>query len=159
MLSKALGSRTVMSGSISKSKNDPSESLQMMERPLMTPDELKAIPKGSFIVMKTGFHPVQTQLRLYLDSGIHFGKPYILPEKSARKVAYADKSSPVWSITESYPRQNQSERRAKEQQKAEKEAPTHTDKAAESTAVVETTDYTEDKKPTPYNIDGGGGGP
>ena len=148
-----------MSGSISKSKNDPSESLQMMERPLMTPDELKAIPKGSFIVMKTGFHPVQTQLRLYLDWGIRFGKPYILPEKSARKVAYADKSSLVWSITESYPRQNQSERRAKEQQKAEKEAPTHTDKAAESTAVVETTDYTEDKKPTPYNIDGGGGGP
>ena len=58
-----------------------------MERPLMTPDELKAIPKGSFIVMKTGFHPVQTRLRLYFDWGITFGDPYILPEKSARKVA------------------------------------------------------------------------
>ena len=128
-----------------------------MERPLMTPDELKAIPKGSFIVMKTGFHPVQTQLRLYLDWGIRFGKPYILPEKSARKVAYADKSSLVWSITESYPRQNQSARKAKERQEAEKETPAP-DKAVEITSDAETTDYTDDKKPTPYNLNGGGDG-
>lgn len=46
-LSKSLGSRTVLSGSVSKGKNDPSQSLQMIERPLMTPDELKSIPKGS----------------------------------------------------------------------------------------------------------------
>lgn len=46
VLSKALGSRTVLSGSVSRSKDNPSESLQMMERPLMTADELKAIPKG-----------------------------------------------------------------------------------------------------------------
>lgn len=52
VLSKVLGSRTVMSGSISRGKNDPSQSLQMIERPLMTPDELKSIPKGHFIVMK-----------------------------------------------------------------------------------------------------------
>lgn len=55
-LSKALGSRTVMSGSVSRSKNDPSQSLQMIERPLLTPDELKSLPKGDFIVMKTGVH-------------------------------------------------------------------------------------------------------
>ena len=47
-----------MSGSISRSKNDPSQSLQMMERPLMMPDELKSLPKGQFIVMKTGTHPM-----------------------------------------------------------------------------------------------------
>ena len=47
--SKALGSRTVMSGSVSRSKNDPSQSLQMIERPLLTPDELKSLPKGDFI--------------------------------------------------------------------------------------------------------------
>lgn len=69
-LSKALGSRTVLSGSVSRSKNDPSQSLQMMERPLMTRDELKSIPKGSFVVMKTGTHPMQTKLRLFLDWGI-----------------------------------------------------------------------------------------
>lgn len=102
-LSKALGSRTVMSGSISKSKNDPSESLQMMERPLMTADELKSIPKGEFIVMKTGSHPMRTRLRLFLDWGITFGDPYILPERAARQVAYADRNALMKSIRTKYP--------------------------------------------------------
>lgn len=91
VLSKALGSRTVMSGSISRSKNDPSQSLQMMERPLMMPDELKSLPKGQFIVMKTGTHPMQTRLRLFLDWGITFDNVYEVQEKAERKVAYADK--------------------------------------------------------------------
>lgn len=103
VLSKALGSRTVMSGSISKSKNDPGESLQMMERPLMTADELKSIPKGEFIVMKTGSHPMRTRLRLFLDWGITFGDPYVLPERSARQVAYADRNALVGSILAKYP--------------------------------------------------------
>ena len=90
-LSKALGSRTVMSGSISRGKNDPSQSLQMIERPLMTPDELKSMPKGSFIVAKTGVHPMQVRPRLFLDWGIRFGKPYQVPEKAQRPVAYASK--------------------------------------------------------------------
>jgi type IV secretion system protein VirD4 len=37
-LSKALGSRTDMPGSVSRSRNNPPESLKMIERPLMTPD-------------------------------------------------------------------------------------------------------------------------
>ena len=91
ILSKALGSRTVLSGSVSRGKNDPSQSLQMIERPLMTADELKSIPKGHFVVMKTGTHPMQTRLRLFLEWGITFGEPYILPEKAARTVAYASR--------------------------------------------------------------------
>ena len=93
VLSKALGSRTVMSGSVSRGKNDPSQSLQMMERTLMTPDELKSIPKGSFVVMKTGTHPMRTKLRLFLDWGIRFGEPYTVEEKAHRKVVYADKNT------------------------------------------------------------------
>ena len=90
-LSKALGSRPVMSGSISRGKNDPSQSLQMIERPLMTPDELKSMPKGSFIVAKTGVHPMQVRLRLFLDWGIKFDKSYEVPERAQRPVAYASK--------------------------------------------------------------------
>ena len=91
VLSKALGSRTVMSGSISRGKNDPSQSLQMIERPLMTADELKSLPKGNFVVMKTGVHPMKTKLELFLDWGITFDKAYETEEKSHRKVYYADK--------------------------------------------------------------------
>ena len=102
-LSKALGSRTVMSGSISKGKNDPTQSLQMIERPLMTPDELKTMPKGGFIVMKTGVHPMQVQLRLFLDWGIRFKKPYEVPEKAQRKVAYANKDELEKAILKKHP--------------------------------------------------------
>ncbi len=38
-------------------RGEGSRTLQMMERPLMTPDELKSLPKGEFVVMKTGTHP------------------------------------------------------------------------------------------------------
>lgn len=91
ILSKALGSQTVMSGSVSRGKNDISQSLQMIERPLMTPDELKSMPKGRFIVTKTGVYPMRTQLKLFLKWGITFGKAYEIAEKSARKVEYADR--------------------------------------------------------------------
>ena len=104
-LSKALCSRTVLSGSVSRSKNDPSQSLQMMERPLMTADELKSIPKGSFIVMKTGSHPLRTRLRLFLEWGITFEESYTVPERVQREVRYADKTQLVKSIQKKYPKQ------------------------------------------------------
>lgn len=89
-MSKALGSRTVMSGSVNMGK-DKSQTLQMTERPLMSADELKSMPKGQFIVMKTGMHPMQVTLRLFLDWGITFGKPYEVPEQAQRPVAYASR--------------------------------------------------------------------
>ena len=102
VLSKALGSRTVMSGSVSRSKNDPSQSLQMIERPLMTPDELKSMPKGQFIVMKTGFYPMKVRLKLYFDWGIQFDEEYAVPENGNRKVAYAEKNKLLQAIVLKY---------------------------------------------------------
>lgn len=98
-MSKALGNRTVLSGSISRGK-DKSQSLQMMERPLMSADELKAMPKGEFIVMKTGLHPMKVKLKLFLDWGITFGKPYEVPERAERPVHYASKRELVMAIQE-----------------------------------------------------------
>ena len=103
VLSKALGNRTVLSGSISRGKNDPSQSLQMIERPLMTPDELKSIPKGHFIVMKTGTHPMRTRLRLFLEWGITFGETYQVPQRAARKVYYANKAELTNAIYQAFP--------------------------------------------------------
>ena len=90
VLSKALGSRTVLSGSVSQGKDNASKSLQMMERALLTPDELKSLPKGTFIVMKTGTHPMRTRLRLFLEWGITFGEAYETPDRGRRPVYYAD---------------------------------------------------------------------
>lgn len=105
VFSKALGNRTVLSGSVSRGKNDPSQSLQMMERPLMTPDELKSIPKGHFVVMKTGCHPMQTRLRLFKDWGITFEDPYEVSEKANRTVVYANRLELERSILKRYPTQ------------------------------------------------------
>ena len=105
VLSKALGSRTVMSGSVSRGKDNPSESLQMMERPLMTADELKSMPKGQFVVMKTGFYPMIVHLKLFFNWGITFDEahPYTVQENGNREIYYASKAELQQAILAKYP--------------------------------------------------------
>ena len=100
-LSKALGSRTVLTGSVSKGKDSNSQSLQMAERALLSPDELKNLPKGDFIVMKTGTHPMRTKLQLYFKWGISFEEPYQVPERAQREVYYAGKEELLMNIKKS----------------------------------------------------------
>lgn len=105
-MSRNLGKQTILSGSVTKSARPEggSKSLQMIERPLMTVDELKSMPKGHFVVMKTGCHPMKTRLKLFLQWGIRFDKkPYEKPEQSARKVHYADKRELEAAIITKYP--------------------------------------------------------
>lgn len=89
-LSDSLGTRTVLSGSVSKGKKDPSQSLQMIERPLMTADELKSMPKGHFIFTKTGVKPIKTILRLFTLWKIKLDKKYEAELRHQRTVEYAD---------------------------------------------------------------------
>lgn len=102
VLSKSLGSRTVLSGSVSRGKNDPTQSLQMIERPLMTPDELKSMPKGQFVVMKTGFYPMKVNLKLFFKWGIQFEEEYAVLEHGNRRVAYAEKQEIIDGIRSKY---------------------------------------------------------
>lgn len=107
VLSKALGSRTVQSGSVSRGKSDPSQSIQMIERALMTPDELKSLPKGRFVVMKTGYHPMQVQLKLFFKWGIDFNEhPYEVEDRGNRQVAYAEKAEIIEGIRKKYQKDN-----------------------------------------------------
>ena len=103
-ISKSLGSRTVMTGSVSRSKNDPSQSLQMTERPLMTADELKSMKKGNFIVMKTGTHPFISKLKLFFKWGIDFDtEQYTVEDKGTRKVHYTNKDIIEENILDAFP--------------------------------------------------------
>ena len=104
VLSKALGEQTVLSGSVSNGR-DRSQSLQMIGRPLMTVDELKSMPKGQFIVMKTGTHPMISKLKLFFKWGIEFDDehPYTVPDQGNREVMYADKKEIQDGILEKYP--------------------------------------------------------
>lgn len=102
VLSKALGEQTVLSGSVSHGK-DKTQSLQMIGRPLMTVDELKSMPKGQFIVMKTGFHPMISRLKLFFKWGIQFEDPYILQDKGARQVSYMGRDELIRAVEIKYP--------------------------------------------------------
>lgn len=102
VLSKAMGSKTVMSGSVSRGKNDPSQSLQMIERALMTPDELKSMPKGQFIVMKTGHNPMKVKLKLFFKWGIQFEEPFFIGERRVQTVKYLNKAQLESQINDDY---------------------------------------------------------
>ena len=101
-LSRALGEQTVLSGSVSNGK-EKSQSLQMIGRPLMTVDELKSMPKGQFIVMKTGVHPMISPLKLYFKWGINFEEEYRLPDKTARVVSYKERDELIRDVELKYP--------------------------------------------------------
>lgn len=107
-LSKSLGEQTVLSGSVSQGR-DKSQSLQMIGRPLMTVDELKTMPKGQFIVMKTGSHPMISKLKLYFRWGIEFEDEYRLPDKTARKVSYMQRDELIKDIEVKYPQKKKAE--------------------------------------------------
>ena len=120
-LSRALGNRTVMSGSVSRSKTYPSQSLQMMERALMTPDELKSLPKGEFIVMKTGVHPMRVRLKLFKKWGIKFDENnhYKVTEHGNRNVRYADKNEILKRIVAKYPPEEKETKKTSEKANAD----------------------------------------
>ena len=103
-ISKALGSRTVLSGTVSKGKEQSSQSLQMIERPLMTADELRNLSKGEFIVMKTAHHPMKVRMKLFYKWGITFNEnnPYVMTENGSREVKYACKSDIEKAIVKKY---------------------------------------------------------
>lgn len=107
-LSKSLGEQTVLSGSVSQGR-DKSQSLQMIGRPLMTVDELKTMPKGQFIVMKTGSHPMISKLKLYFRWGIEFEDEYRLPDKTAKAVSYMERDELIKDIEVKYPRKKKAE--------------------------------------------------
>ena len=102
VLSKSLGEQTILSGSVSNGR-DRSQSLQMIGRPLMTVDELKSMPKGQFVVMKTGTHPMISKLKLFFKWGIKFEDEYRLPDKTARAVSYKECGELIRDVEIKYP--------------------------------------------------------
>ena len=102
-LSKAMGFRTVMSGTVSQGKDSSSRTLNMSARPLMSSDELKTLPKGTFIVTKTGFHPIKVKLKLFFEWGIEFERePYTIPVRDTSSVKYANKDDIMAAIKAKY---------------------------------------------------------
>ncbi len=69
----------------------------------MSADELKSMPKGSFVVMKTGTHPMKTKLKLFFKWGLQCGEPLKMPDPGSRPVDYASNNDLERAILQSYP--------------------------------------------------------
>ncbi len=91
VLSKTLGERTVQTGSVSKGK-DISKFLQMTGWALMTPEELKIMPKDTFIVTRTGVKPMKTVLWLFFEWGIELNEPYKQRQSVVRNLYLCDRT-------------------------------------------------------------------
>ena len=79
----------------------------MIERPLMTPDELKSMPKGQFIVMKTGANPMISRMKLFFKWGIKFKETYSVADREKMAVKYSSKNELIRHILKKYPRKTQ----------------------------------------------------
>ena len=101
-MSDDLGTQTVTSATVTKTKEGVSVTEQMVESRLMYKDELICMQKGKFIVWKVGMHPFIGKLDLFFNWGITFEDKYTLKEKGARKVKYASKDDIEQAIIRKY---------------------------------------------------------
>lgn len=106
-LSRMLGTQTVQSGSISHSSDGlldthNSQNLQMVQKSLMTADQLKTLPWNQWILTKTHCHPMMTTLNRYDEWGITLDQPFQMPEMATREVCYASTEELRASILEKY---------------------------------------------------------
>ena len=70
----------------------------------MSPDELKTLPKGTFVVTKTGFRPIQVKLKLFFEWGITFEKiPYEIPIFDRSNIRYTNRERIETAIRKKYP--------------------------------------------------------
>ena len=102
-ISKALGSRTVQAGSVGHGRQAHStENLQMTGRPLMSPDELRQLPKGSYVRLQAGHRPSIFRTRYYSDWGIRFPAEteFRLPDTKPRQGGYACRQEIMLAILE-----------------------------------------------------------
>jgi type IV secretion system protein VirD4 len=91
-ISKQLGSRTAQTGSVTTDgkTGEQSSTQQMMEVPLMAPNELREMPKGEFVLLKTFCRSTKTHMPLFTEWGITLEEKYSMPERAIREIKYMD---------------------------------------------------------------------
>lgn len=110
-LSKSLGNETVRSGSVSRSpgKSTYTTNYQMSGKLLLASDEIKTLPKGEWILNKTGMHPMHTQFVDLKKWGIKLDTPYDIEEKAERTVHYASRDTLMEAVKCKYNKIEKSE--------------------------------------------------
>ncbi len=118
-LSKELGNYTVATQSVTNNNRNGSSSQSMTARPLLSHDEIGALPLGTWLVLVNGHHPVRAKLKCYdriwrnIQPMLHTGErravtrvPYLTEEKL---YARYKKDPLVGVLDEPIPSQNANE--------------------------------------------------
>lgn len=117
-ISKRLGTYTAKGISVSRSKADKqgSKTENVVSVNLMTPDEVRTMPVGDFIVMRTGKLPLRVHYDIFLDWGIPpFKKSTERLQYTNQRVSYATREEIEIAI-----QKETDERRFKQTQTAKK---------------------------------------
>ena len=104
--SKALDTTTVQVGSVSSqtSSNRSSSSVtrSMAKKNLMSSGQISRLPKGNWILMKSGMNPSQQKLIPADQMGIEFNDNFTIDPRPIRTVRYADRTELFDRIRECY---------------------------------------------------------
>lgn len=114
----------------------------------MTPDELKSLPKGTFVVMKTGFYPMKVKLKLFFKWGIEFEEKYEVAENGNREVHYANRSELFNNIIQTYCPATDSDFDEASDEKKKKNENLKTSPNAEQTESEDTINSEQEDEPT-----------
>lgn len=106
-VSRALGTQTVQSGSVSHSSNcllntNNSNSVQMIQKPLMTAEQILHMPEGQWILTKTRNYPMLTTMKRFTEWGIQLNCPFKMEENAARPVKYATEKELFKAVLSKY---------------------------------------------------------
>lgn len=92
--SKLLDTQTVAGGSVSNSSNqrssNSSKNISMVSRRLMTPDELRRLPKFNWVVQHGSQHPFISKMPYWTNWGITYDDPFKMPKSEPREIHYGN---------------------------------------------------------------------
>ena len=128
-ISKQLGSRTAQTGSVTTDGKTGEQSLseQMMEVPLMAPNELREMPRGEYVLLKTFCRSARTKMPLFTDWGITLEEKYHISERPIRNIEYMDVKELIDRLKKKTGRDIQSEVEKEEKSVITKDSPTEID--------------------------------
>ncbi len=128
-ISKQLGSRTAQTGSVTTDGKTGEQSLseQMMEVPLMAPNELREMPRGEYVLLKTFCRSARTRMPLFSDWGITLEGKYHISERPIRDIEYMDVKELIDRLKKKTGRNIQSEVEKEENNAKTKDSPTEID--------------------------------
>lgn len=104
--SKLLDTQTVAGGSVSNSSSErsgsSSKNISMMSRRLMTPDELRRLPKFNWAVQHGSQHPFISKMPYWKNWGITYDDPFKMPKSEPREIHYGNVKRLKTAILEKY---------------------------------------------------------